>query len=472
MNVLNYETDNSAVHNGQMSFADITTTSLNNIEQHHSLNAFLALNEHALNEAKEADDKLNAQLILNGMTIAVKDNISAIGMPMTCGSKMLEHFKPMYDATVVKRLREHGSVILGKVNMDEFAMGSSGETSYFGPTDHPLFSGYVPGGSSSGSAAAVAAGLCHASLGSDTGGSVRQPAAFCGIYGFKPSYGRISRYGLTAFASSLDQIGIFSGDMSTMARVFDAISGHDDCDSTSSALPPTNSHSMIIDDEIDLSTITLAILPDEELQGLDSEVRRVYEHTIELLKRAGVSFHHAMIPGSAAWIPTYYILATAEASSNLARFDGVRFGWRDDSPSLDMTSATRSSGFGAEVKRRIMLGTYVLSSGYYEAYYVKAQKARRAISQGYVSIFDQADALFLPTTAGLPFKRGEKKDPLEMYLSDYFTVSSNIAGIPSISFPAGNSEQGLPIGMQLQASLMNDERLLAITNAVSKIVSA
>ena len=377
----------------------------------------------------------------------------------------------MYDATVIDRLKDHGSVILGKVNMDEFAMGSSGETSYFGPTDHPMFPGYVPGGSSSGSAVAVASGLCHVALGSDTGGSVRQPAAFCGIFGFKPSYGRISRYGLTAFASSLDQIGIFSGDLHSMARVFDCISGHDHHDSTTADIPPTNAYSLVKHQTLDLSELTLAILPQEELTGLDSEVQHAYDKSIDSLKKAGVKCIHASIPGSKAWIPTYYILATAEASSNLARFDGVRYGWRESTMSSDMTSATRSTGFGREVQRRIMLGTYVLSSGYYEAYYLKAQKARRAISQGYTSIFSKADAILLPTTAGLPFKRGEKKDPLEMYLSDYFTVSSNIAGIPSISFPAGYSSNGFPIGMQLQTSLMDDERLLSITQAISQCIS-
>lgn len=468
--VLNYDRDVLAVHQGTTTYTDITTQVLHSIEEKSHLNAFLHVNPHALQEAKVADERKGDSNSLNGLTIAIKDNISVMGMPMTCASKMLEHFQPMYDATVIQRLKTHGSIILGKVNMDEFAMGSSGETSYFGPTDHPLISGYVPGGSSSGSAVAVAAGLCHASLGSDTGGSVRQPAAFCGIYGFKPSYGRISRYGLTAFASSLDQIGIFSGDMQTMTKVFDVISGHDEHDSTSANLPGVQSNAALLNAP-DPSTLTLAILPDEDLQGLDPEVRRVYDATLDYLKKAGVTFIHASIPGSKAWIPTYYILATAEASSNLARFDGVRFGWREDAVQSDMTSQTRSTGFGKEVQRRIMLGTYVLSSGYYEAYYVKAQKARRAISNGYQAIFSQADALFLPTTAGLPFKRGEKKDPLEMYLSDYFTVSSNIAGIPSISFPAGYSESGLPIGMQLQASLMNDERLLAITHSISSIIS-
>lgn len=471
MNVLNYERDAVAVHNGELTYTDITNNILHEIDKKRALNAFLHVHEDALHMAEQADAKTHETSLLHGMTIAIKDNISVKGMPMTCASKMLEHFQPMYDATVIERLKAHGSVILGKANMDEFAMGSSGETSYFGPTDHPLFSGYVPGGSSSGSAVAVAAGLCHASLGSDTGGSVRQPAAFCGIFGFKPSYGRISRYGLTAFASSLDQIGIFSGDILTMSRVFDAISGHDHHDSTSAHIPATNAYSILKNHHLELSELTLAILPDEELSGLDSEVKRIYDQTIHSLKTAGVRFIHASIPGSKAWIPTYYILATAEASSNLARFDGVRYGWRDNALTGDMTSATRSSGFGKEVQRRIMLGTYVLSSGYYEAYYLKAQKARRAISDGYTSIFSKADAMLLPTTAGLPFKRGEKKDPLEMYLSDYFTVSSNIAGIPSISFPAGYSAQGLPIGMQLQTSLMDDERLLSITQAISQYIS-
>ncbi|MFZ9759918.1 MAG: Asp-tRNA(Asn)/Glu-tRNA(Gln) amidotransferase subunit GatA [Candidatus Kapaibacteriota bacterium] len=468
MSLLDYARDKQSVHDTSQTFANITDEALKRINEQQALNVFLSINPNVRSEAMSIDERTDSSLLLKGMTIAIKDNISAKGMPMTCGSKMLEHFQPMYDATVVQRLKQEGAIILGKVNMDEFAMGSSGETSYFGPTDHPFHPGYVPGGSSSGSAVAVAAGLSHASLGSDTGGSVRQPAAFCGIYGFKPSYGRISRYGLTAFASSLDQIGIFSGDVRTMALVFDAISGHDMNDSTSSELPSSQSTNKL-SESIDLSSLTLAILPEEELTGLDKEVRNVYDDLLRKLSNQGVKFIHQTIPGSKSWISTYYILATAEASSNLARFDGVRYGLRDSSSS-DMTTSTRSSGFGMEVKRRIMLGTYVLSSGYYEAYYVKAQKARRAIFNGYASIFSQADALLLPTTAGLPFKRGEKKDPLQMYLSDYFTVSANIAGIPAISFPAGHSSDGLPIGMQLQTNLMNDDALLAITKAISDIL--
>ncbi|MBM4151653.1 MAG: Asp-tRNA(Asn)/Glu-tRNA(Gln) amidotransferase subunit GatA [Ignavibacteria bacterium] len=467
MQVLDYAQDVHSVQETTQTFAGITEQLIKRINDQQSLNVFLSMNPNVIQEAQNIDQHNHEGMSLKGMTIAVKDNISTTGMPMTCGSKMLEHFRPMYDATVIERLKKNGAIILGKVNMDEFAMGSSGETSYFGPTDHPQFPGYVPGGSSSGSAVSVAAGLSHASLGSDTGGSVRQPAAFCGIYGFKPSYGRISRYGLTAFASSLDQIGIFSGDVATMALVFDAISGHDSHDSTTDPRPTAQS-SELLKEPFDLQTLTLAILPEQDLMGLDNDVRRVYEELVKKLTALGVKFIHQAIPGSKAWIPTYYILATAEASSNLARFDGVRYGWRDSS-SNDMTMASRSSGFGMEVKRRIMLGTYVLSSGYYEAYYVKAQKARRAIVQGYSSIFSKADALLLPTTAGLPFKRGEIKNPLEMYLSDYFTVSANIAGIPAISFPAGNSSEGLPIGMQLQTALMNDEVLLAITQAISSV---
>lgn len=465
MQLPDYDRDVKSVQETSLSFVDITSQMLQRIKDTASLNAYLTVNPHALEEATQMDRTSGTDLILRGMSIAIKDNISVVGMPMTCGSKMLENFQPMFDATVIKNIKKQGGVILGKVNMDEFAMGSSGETSYFGPTDHPHFTGYVPGGSSSGSAVAVAAGLCHASLGSDTGGSVRQPAAFCGIFGFKPSYGRISRYGLTAFASSLDQIGIFSSNIPTMARVFDVVSGHDIHDSTTADVASTKSFEKISSHAPRLDTLTLAILHDSELDGVDREIRHAYDSVVAALRAQGVSFVHATIPGSKAWIPTYYILATAEASSNLARYDGVRYGWRDTS-NPDITTASRTSGFGMEVKRRIMLGTYVLSSGYYEAYYIKAQKARRAIANGYHSIFQNADALLLPTTAGLPFKRGEKKDPIEMYLSDYFTVSANIAGIPAISFPAGHSESGLPIGLQLQSALMKDEELLAITSSI------
>lgn len=466
-----YTKDRESVISGNTTFETIVQQHIGNINANSSMNAFLLLNDNAIQLSKETDKRACSLSSIDGMNIAIKDNISTKGIRTTCASKMLQDFIPVYDATVISRLKQKGAIILGKANMDEFAMGSSGETSYFGATDHPLFSGYVPGGSSSGSAAAVAAGFCHAALGSDTGGSVRQPAAFCGVYGFKPSYGRISRYGLIAFASSLDQIGIFARDIDTVSLVFDSISGEDEYDSTCSRLSPSDSFSKL-DNSIDYHSLTIAILPENELLGLSQDVRKVYDATIQSLKKAGCTFKELSIPASSAWIPTYYILATAEASSNLARYDAVRYGTRvNNDINQDMTTASRSDGFGKEVQRRIMLGTYVLSSGYYEAYYKKAQKARRVIVNGYKSIFDQADLMLLPTTPTAPFKRGEKSsNPLEMYLSDYFTVSANIAGIPAISFPAGHNDQGLPIGLQLQATFNQDEKLLHLTKHIASLI--
>ena len=466
-----YTKDRESVISGNTTFETIVQKHIGNINANSSMNAFLLLNDNAIQLSKETDKRACSLSSIDGMNIAIKDNISTKGIRTTCASKMLQDFIPVYDATVISRLKQKGAIILGKANMDEFAMGSSGETSYFGATDHPLFTGYVPGGSSSGSAAAVAAGFCHAALGSDTGGSVRQPAAFCGVYGFKPSYGRISRYGLIAFASSLDQIGIFARDIDTVSLVFDSISGEDEYDSTCSRLSPSDSFSNV-DNSIDFHSLTIAILPENELLGLSQDVRKVYDVTIQSLKKAGCTFKELSIPASSAWIPTYYILATAEASSNLARYDAVRYGTRvNNDINQDMTTASRSDGFGKEVQRRIMLGTYVLSSGYYEAYYKKAQKARRVIVNGYKSIFDQADLMLLPTTPTAPFKRGEKSsNPLEMYLSDYFTVSANIAGIPAISFPAGHNDQGLPIGLQLQATFNQDEKLLHLTKHIASLI--
>ncbi|MFN8358903.1 MAG: Asp-tRNA(Asn)/Glu-tRNA(Gln) amidotransferase subunit GatA [Candidatus Kapaibacterium sp.] len=441
-----------------------TLRSLTAIESHAHLNSFLTVAApQAMEQAEAADARFAAHdaRIIEGMTIALKDNISTRGIRTTCGSKMLENFIPVYDATVVERMKTNGGVIVGKTNLDEFAMGSSNENSAFGSVAHPLGQDLVPGGSSGGSTVAVAAGLVHAALGSDTGGSVRQPAALCGVVGFKPTYGRISRYGLVAFASSLDQIGILTQDVETTARLFDAISGHDPKDSTTAAKPATRSLEML--SQPMPKEFTVAVLPESELAGCDENVLSVYRKCLERIKSTGATIITMQIPASTAWIPTYYILATAEASSNLARFDGVRYGFRAEltSDDDDMTTLTRSQGFGAEVKRRIMLGTYVLSSGHYDAYYRKAQKARRLILDGYNDIFSKADVLFLPTTPTPAFKRGEKvNDPVSMYLSDYFTVSANLAGIPAISIPAGMSKDNLPVGMQLQAKNFDDERLL------------
>jgi aspartyl-tRNA(Asn)/glutamyl-tRNA(Gln) amidotransferase subunit A len=463
--MLSYSTFRTAAENGALTATTTTRLALSEIESQKHLNAFLTVcDNEAIAHAKNSDEHFasGSPRLLEGMTIALKDNISTKGIRTTCASKMLENFIPVYDATVVERMNAHGAIIVGKTNLDEFAMGSSNENSAFGIVEHPLGNTLVPGGSSGGSTVAVAAGLVHAALGSDTGGSVRQPAALCGVVGFKPTYGRISRYGLVAFASSLDQIGILAPDVSTTARFFDAISGNDEKDSTSAQFPPTQSLNAI--QQSLPNTFTVAVLPDSELAGCDADVLKIYYSRLDILRQNGATIIQAEIPGSASWIPTYYILATAEASSNLARFDGVRYGFRatigdDDEDAMIVRS--RTQGFGEEVKRRIMLGTYVLSSGYYDAYYRKAQKARRLILNGYNDIFAQADVLFLPTTPTPAFKRGEKTaDPVAMYLSDYFTVSANLAGIPAISIPSGTSSNGLPIGMQLQAKSFDDERLL------------
>ena len=435
---------------------------LETIAEKQELNAFITVaEEQARTRVAESDQRFSTgdQLPLDGMVVALKDNISTKGIRTTCASKILDGYVPVYNATVVERLESNGAVIIGKTNMDEFAMGSSNENSSFGAVGHPLDASYVPGGSSGGSTVSVAAGMAHVALGSDTGGSVRQPAAFCGVVGFKPSYGRISRSGVIAFASSFDQIGILAPDVESTARVFDALSGRDKRDSTTADLPPAQSFEKL--HRPLPAKFTVAVLSDELLAGCDDDVQRVYRQSLELLRSAGAKIETVAIPHSEAWIPAYYVLATAEASSNLARFDGVRYGYRATGIDDDMTVASRSHGFGAEVKRRIMLGTYVLSSGYYDAYFGKAQRTRRLIYDGYNAVFSTADVFFLPTTPTPAFRRGEKvDDPVAMYLSDYFTVSANLAGIPAISIPAGTAANGMPIGMQLQTKTFDDERLL------------
>lgn len=441
------------------------------IAQKQELNAFITVaEEQARARATESDKRFEAgqQLPLDGMVVALKDNISTKGIQTTCASQILKGYVPVYNATVVDRLENNGAIIIGKTNMDEFAMGSSNENSSFGDVGHPRDVAYVSGGSSGGSTVAVAAGMAHAALGSDTGGSVRQPAAFCGVVGFKPSYGRISRSGLIAFASSFDQIGILAPDVTSTARVFDALSGHDRRDSTTAAMPPTQSYEKL--HRPLPATFTVAVLSDELLAGCDNDVLRVYHQSLELLRSAGAKIETVTIPHSEAWIPAYYVLATAEASSNLARFDGVRYGYRANGTDEDMTIASRSHGFGTEVKRRIMLGTYVLSAGYYDSYFGKAQRTRRLVYDGYNTIFSTADVVFLPTTPTPAFRRGEKVgDPVAMYLSDYFTVSANLAGIPAISIPMGEAANGLPIGMQLQAKTFDDERLLQFAQLLSEL---
>ena len=454
------------------SCADTTAGFLGEISRKQELNAFITVaGESAAASATESDARFSEgnPRALEGMVVALKDNISTAGLRTTCASKILDNFVPVYDATVTERLKDAGAVIIGKTNMDEFAMGSSNENSAFGAALHPLDAAYVPGGSSGGSTVAVAAGMAHTALGTDTGGSVRQPAAFCGIVGFKPSYGRISRYGVVAFGSSFDQIGILAPDVATTARVFDAISGRDSRDTTTMDLPPAQSLAAL--QASFPEQFTVAVLTDEQLAGCDADVLNIYRKSLECWRKAGARIMPVTIPHSEAWIPSYYVLATAEASSNLARFDGVKYGFRAVGEQEDMTIASRSQGFGAEVKRRIMLGTYVLSAGYYDAYFGKAQRTRRLIYNGYADIFSRADVIFLPTTPTPAFRRGEKvNDPVAMYLSDYFTVSANLAGIPAISVPAGAAPNGLPVGMQLQARQFNDERLLQFANRFFELV--
>lgn len=457
-----------------------TQAFLQRIEERRDLNAFLSTNEQgALRDAEASDERLAAGLArpLEGRVVALKDNLSFVGLPMTCGSRMLEGFKPVYNATVVDRLQNAGAVIIGKTNMDEFAMGSSSETSYFGPVKHPLDTTRVPGGSSGGSAVAVADDMCDVALGSDTGGSIRQPAAFCGVYGFKPTYGRVSRYGLVAFASSLDQIGVFANTVEDITDTFHVISGPDPLDSTtvqsmSADEHPTDSLRPVNRNGSVYAARRVGILNRSTLTGCDNAILVAYDAFVDRIRSTGAIVTEVNIPNSEIWIPTYFVLATAEASSNLARFDGVRYGHRTSTADgviedvADFMTVARTQGFGTEVKRRIMLGTYVLSSGYYEAYYRKAQQARRLISDAYAEIFKTVDVFALPTTPTTAFERGEKSDPVQMWLSDFFTVSANIAGIPAISIPSGVDALGLPIGMQLQGPLMADEALLGAASAV------
>jgi aspartyl-tRNA(Asn)/glutamyl-tRNA(Gln) amidotransferase subunit A len=435
------------------------------------LNAYLALSpERAYAQADRVDVSIahgEALGALSGVPIAIKDVISTIGTRTTCGSKILENYTPTYDATAVERLERAGAVILGKTNCDEFAMGSSNENSAYGAVRNPVALDRVPGGSSGGSAAAVAAGLAVVALGTDTGGSVRQPGACCGIPALMPTYGRVSRYGLIAFASSLDRIGPFSTTVADSAAVMALIAGHDPNDSTSAPVPVPSYAA-----EIEKPVHGLRIgIPEEYFgPGLDPEVRERVEAGIALLERLGCQRVRLHMPHTDFAIATYYIVATAEASSNLARFDGVRYGLRVPGATLgDMYRKTRQQGFGAEVKRRIMLGTYVLSAGYYDAYYLRAQKVRTLIAQDFADAFQKVDAIVTPTAPTPAFKLGERTaDPLQMYLADIFTVTGSLAGIPGISVPCGKSSIGLPIGMQIFGPHFNEGRVMQLAHAFEK----
>jgi aspartyl-tRNA(Asn)/glutamyl-tRNA(Gln) amidotransferase subunit A len=449
--------------------SEIENTLANAEKFNGSLNSFLKIErEYALNRADEVENSSVSDQSLRGMAIAVKDNICTTFSQTSCGSRILGNYRPQYNATAIEKLNAAGAVVIGKTNMDEFAMGSSNENSAFGNVKNPWDLERVPGGSSGGSAVAVASGVVRAALGSETGGSVRQPASFCGIVGLKPTYGRISRYGLVAFASSLDQIGIFGQTINDVAKVLKTIAGRDKNDSTTADVEvPDYSKSL----GKDIKGRTIGVPRALFGEGLDDEVRESVENAIENFKSLGAEIVEIELPNSKYSIAVYYILATAEASSNLARFDGVRYGYRaEDAHELrEMYMKSREDGFGAEVKRRIMLGTYVLSSGYYDAYYAKAQKVRTLLKQDFLSAFEKCDAIITPTSPTTAFKIGEKTDdPLAMYLSDVYTASANLAGIPGISVPCGLSTAGLPIGLQLVGKHWSEEILLNLASCFEK----
>lgn len=416
------------------------------------IGAFVLVNKNASTS--------NSNGRLSGIPILIKDNICVKDEFTTCASKILEGFRPPYDATVVKRLRAEGAKLIGKANMDEFAFGSSCETSSYGPTKNPWDLERIPGGSSGGSAAAVASDETILALGSDTGGSIRQPASLCGVVGLKPTYGRVSRYGLIAFASSLDQIGPITKDVEDAALVLSVIAGHDEMDSTSVDLPVPDYKKSLVRD---VKSLRIGVPKEYFIEGIDKEVEASVRSAIAVLKELGARIVDINLPHTEYAVSTYYIVAPAEASSNLARFDGVQYGFRSQSPKdmIDMYIQTRSKGFGNEAKRRILLGTYCLSSGYYDAYYLKAQKVRTRIKEDFDKAFGSlCDCIITPTSPTPAFKIGEKtSDPLGMYLSDIFTIPANLAGLPAMSIPCGFSKAGLPIGLQILAKPFDEETI-------------
>jgi len=432
------------------------------------LNAYLALSpERAYAQADKIDAAIasgDALPPLAGVPLAVKDVISTRGIPTTCGSRILEGYRPPYDATVVTRLEHSGAIVLGKTNCDEFAMGSSNENSAYGPVRNPVATGRVPGGSSGGSAAAVAAGLAVVALGTDTGGSIRQPGSFCGIPAMMPSYGRVSRYGLIAFASSLDRIGPFARTVRDAATVMSTLAGRDPLDSTSSGTPVPDYAAAL---GHSLNGLRIGISDDYFAEGLDPEVRRKVEAGIGLLEKLGCRRMSIRMPNTDFAVAAYYIIATAEASSNLARYDGVRYGARVPGGTLiEMYQKTRGRKFGAEVKRRIVLGTYVLSAGYYDAYYLKGQKVRSLIARDFREAFEKVDAIITPTSPVPPFKLGERtSNPLAMYLADIYTVTGSLAGVPGISVPCGKTSEGLPVGLQIYGPAFGEQRVLQLAHA-------
>ncbi|HHW45440.1 MAG TPA: Asp-tRNA(Asn)/Glu-tRNA(Gln) amidotransferase subunit GatA [Clostridiales bacterium] len=459
------------LQNKEISSVEVTRAFLDRIKKYDPIiNSYITVcEERALEAAEEADRRIaeGERGGLLGIPVGIKDNICTEGITTTCASKMLYNFVPPYDATVIKKLKAAGAVIVGKLNMDEFAMGSSTETSYFKKTKNPYDTSLVPGGSSGGSAAAVSANLAAFTLGSDTGGSIRQPAAFCGSVGLKPTYGLVSRFGLIAFASSLDQIGPLTKTVEDCALVLKYIAGHDKLDSTSVNIPIPDYTSALGGD---IAGMRIGV-PREYLEdGIQPEIKKAVLDAVKIYESLGAACEECSLPLTKYALYAYYIISSAEASSNLARYDGVKYGFRAENYKglNDMYLETRSQGFGEEVKRRIMLGTFALSSGYYDAYYKKAQQVRTLIRKDFSNSFAKFDALLTPTTPTTAFRFGEKADPISMYMGDVCTVAVNIAGLPAISMPAGLDSAKRPIGIQLIADSFNEEKLLSLAYAYEK----
>jgi aspartyl-tRNA(Asn)/glutamyl-tRNA(Gln) amidotransferase subunit A len=463
-----------ALRAGEISSRELTHAHLDRIEQlEPQIHAFITLTpEWAISQASEADQHLknwrqnpdNPIPPLLGAPVVVKDVLSVANVQCTAGSKILEGFVPPFTATAVERLLEAGVVILGKTNMDEFAMGSSTENSAYGVTHNPWKTARVPGGSSGGSAAAVAARMAPVALGTDTGGSVRQPAAFCGVTGLKPTYGRVSRYGLIAYGSSLDTVGVFGRDAVDVAEVFRLMAGHDPRDATSVDLPVPTIH---LNDDTTLTALKIGVPQEYFIEGIQPEVATAVREAIQTLEQLGAEIKPVSLPHTAYALPVYYLIAPAEASANLARYDGVRYGPRAPAESIwDMFRHTRGQLFGQEVQRRIMLGTYALSAGYYDAYYGKAQKVRTLIKTDFEQAFEEVDLIAAPVAPTTAFKIGAHSgDPLAMYLEDIFTLPANLAGVPGLAFPVGFDRDGLPIGMQLMGAHFREDLLFQVTHA-------
>ncbi len=458
---------------GEASAEEITKSFLDRIHKtNKTLNSFITVcDELALKQAKKVDEKRKNREklgVLAGVPLAIKDLITIEGTRTTCASKVLSNFVPYYDATVITKLREADTIFLGKTNMDEFAMGSSNENSFFGPVKNPWDLERVPGGSSGGSAVAVAANQCAGALGSDTGGSVRLPASFCNIVGLKPTYGRVSRFGLVAFASSLDQIGPMTQDIRDCALLSQAIFGYDPKDSTSSDQEVPHFLDLL---GKGVKNLKIGIPREYFQKGLEFEVEESVKKSLSILESLGASIQEVNLPHTEHAISAYYLIATSEASSNLARYDGVRYGYRTQKARnlMDLYETSRGEGFGNEVKRRIMLGTFALSTGYYDAYYKKASQVRTLLKEDFEKAFQKVDILVTPTAPDVAFKLGEKvEDPLQMYLSDVYTTSINLAGVPALSMPCGFNKKGLPIGLQLIAPLFQEDRLFQVGSTLEK----